>query len=191
MKIDRRQKIFFGLLGLAVAALGIDHVFSGETTAAGSPAAVVPSAKVDQAATNAGSSGAIITPTASGQTATIVGSEITGRLDSWANLHPIQYSELSDAFVPSPIFTVMVKPKQIIAHDDQFEAKFQQKYHVKAIFLDQHGGHVLINDRVLRVGQAIGGMQLTTLDGKTAHFSGQGREVSLTLEAELDIAGSE
>ena len=191
MKINRKQTMGVTLLGIAIACLGVDRIFFGPETAAADSRIPTPlSVNVDTAVTNTSHSGLKAAPIASRSPAGIAGIEISERLNAWAKLHPAQFSDLADAFVPSQRWTAAAQ-SGVASRDNQFDANFQQKYHLKAILLDPRGGRVLINDRVLSVGQMIGGMTLTDLDRKAAHFTGFGRETRLTLEPVVAVAEAE
>lgn len=202
----KSQKVALGLLGLAVVAFVVDRFVIGtdETTAvaaanefvpAGSaaPAAAGRSVAAPQAA--ARSAGVAATPNASSPgTATSQPASLASRLAALDQAMRLSRESVADAFRPSaawvaasqpppppgPAAAPAPTPKPAPPKVDH-GAVFAKRYQLSALMNDGRGGMAIVNGKLYKVGQSVGGFRLIDVGLTEAIFLGKGTEVTLKL----------
>jgi len=178
MKVAKKYIAYMTVLGMAGAAWGIDHAFFSPALAS---AVVVPSPEQPIAVASAAASSIDAAPASPNWLAERLRSAAGGSLNA---------ANLRDAFSPSSRWVAEQRPT-LGQREEQIADNFRHAHRVVAVMTDNKGGRALINDRILRVGQAIDGFQLVILDHRSAYFSGHGVQVTLPVGAGTALADAE
>lgn len=209
----KSQKVALGLLGLAVVAFVVDRFVIGtdETTAvaaanefvpagSASPAAAGPSAAVPHSA--ARPAGVAATPNASPPgTATSQPASLASRLAALDQAMRLSRDSVADAFRPSaawiaasqpppppaPVAAPAPTPKPAPPKVDH-GAVFAKRYQLSALMNDGRGGMAIVNGKLYKVGQSVGGFRLIDVGLTEAIFLGKGTEVTLKLAGQQPLA---
>ncbi len=183
MKIEKKHKIYAGLVGAALVAWGIDAVFFESSPASNSPvaeAAVVATPKSDPAPAGAVSSVAAESREPNS------GQWLGERLSAWSEKNPDAVEKVRDIFsTPAswvPQRAAAPQPAPVKVAED-----FQRDHHLTAVVLGASGGSAVIDGRLLRVGQSVGGCRLKSVSSGCADLLGpDGREFRVLIGPEGD-----
>ncbi len=179
MKLSKKYTAYATILGLAVTAYGIDCAFFGPK-----PAEAVAVAADEPVGVSASDT---VAPAAEPHIAPAPG--VADQLRTLSGNGNIELPKLRNAFSPSSKWIAEKQPEAALPRE-QFAESFRHAHRVVAIMTDKKGARAIVDDRLLRVGQSIDGFQLTSVDHRSACFSGHGVQVILSVGENLIMADS-
>jgi hypothetical protein len=160
MKITNEQKIYVAVLGVAVAALLIDHAYSGPHSASAAPSALSAHTAVQPE------------PMIPVESPSLNEGMIASKLKA---IPPFDLNQICDAFSPSKIWADSVQPQS--ARPDQFETSHK----LSAVLSSHNGGGAIVNGELVRVGETVDGFKLMGVGARSAVFSKGTLRVDLNL----------
>jgi hypothetical protein len=169
MKITRQQKIYGAVLGLALAAWGIDAAASGKDSA------VRPAAPGAGAGGNPAKSPVIAGRTAEGlpsQSVAVFSAKLQTFVDADGNL-----PETRDAFRPSELWI-----SDAGRGKDVTVQAFLQAHQLKTVISSDRIKAVVVDSSLLKLGDEIDGFRLVEISSMSARFSSGGRTVDLQIQ---------
>jgi hypothetical protein len=174
MRMEKKHKIYCGLVGAALAAWVVDATCF-QPGAADVPAAV---AAVAPPAVEAKG---LATPVAQGSdpAGEDTNQWLTARLRAWSARNPDAAEGVRDVF-SAPASWVPQKAQQAVAPpkvDEKVAETFAREHHLTAVVLGASGGSALVDGRLLHVGQVLGGCRLKSVSRGCADWvAPDGRE---------------
>jgi len=175
MRIQKKHKVYAGLVGTALAAWAVDAMFLRPET--GRPSAAA-------AAASPQSAEVIEKPPASGDDATVANQWLADRLAVWSRENPAAQNRTRDVF-GAPLSWA----RQLAAPSTQpvtaSATIFKRDHHIAAVILDPRGGtirsgSIMIDGRLVRVGQSIGGCRLVAVSqGRAAFIAADGERFTM------------
>jgi hypothetical protein len=180
MHIEKKHKIYAGLVGAALLAWGIDATFfesapAGPATAA---ASTTPPTTPE----------AITAATTSGDSTGIDSAKwLSDQLALWSKRNPSALDDVRDVFSastswakPQPQAAVPTKTAEKLAED------FQRQHHLMAVVLSAGAGSALIDGNLLRVGQSVDGCRLISVASGCADLTTpQGQTFRIVIGTDL------
>ncbi len=189
MKLTKEQKIYAGVLGVALAGLTIDRVIlESEHT---SPSQASAQSLTDSAFTGRDAPVPQFTDTK----IQLHQPFISHRLTTVAATKRASLGRTVDMFSPSDVWfakpepeVAPVAPTRIATADPRLKIEaFETQHKLNAVMTKDGAGYALIDNQMLRVGQAIDGFKLVSIDKQSATFEardGMRAELSLNPGAE-------
>jgi hypothetical protein len=174
MRIEKKHKIYAGLIGAALAAWAVDANFLRPQEAGPrSAAAAMPKPQEESAAAPPSSEDRAMTS-----------KWLADRLAVWGRQNPPDTGPQRDIFSAPQSWS-----KQLAAPATQPTSTsamaFQREHHIAAVIVNSRGGSILIDGRLVRVGQSIGGCKLIAVGQKQADFvAPDGQSFRLTVTSE-------
>ena len=160
MTFSRRQKICFGLLGAGLLAFVADRSFGG-------PGDAIALAMDTPAAT-----------VRAGVTAATAATPPLQAMTLSARLRALSADDATaDAFTAP---TVRATTATVLASDET-AAAFKSAHVLKAVLGGGRGGRVLLDDRLVAVGESVGGMELVDVREQQAVFAGPAGRIVLEM----------
>jgi len=184
MKITKSQKIWFSLLGAAVVALGVNELSGTSSTVANTMAEVGP---LIAAAT--GTAEAPASPAAAIKSDKALAAFDGHVASGLRNIKNGAAVSSRDVFAPSPSW-IAVKPPAAVDAPAVRAATFQRAHTLKAILRCGSAGDVMIDSRLISVGQSLDGFTLVSVTASRANFASDGLKVSLPLPG-AELSGGE
>jgi hypothetical protein len=191
----KSQKVSGAVLGLAVIAFAVDRwvISSGEIGAEPVAAADsrTPAPAVVAAAAAPGNA-----PEAKAAAAEFT--SLASRLAAMSEARRLSADSVADAFRPSEVWLTLSAPpappkvehpgpKPAPAKVDH-AAAFVQRHTLTAVMKDRSGGMAIINGKLYKVGQYVGGFKLTRVGLTDASFWGKGTGAKLKLAGQFPTA---
>jgi hypothetical protein len=181
MRIEKKHKIYAGLVGTALAAWAIDAMFLRPVAPAPETAAAaqVPQPSADLAHP----------AIASKSDSTTTDKWLAERLTAWSSHNPPDSNRGRDVFSAPASWG-----KQLAAPSTQptntSAMVFKRDHHITAAMLDPRGGSILIDGRMVRAGQSIGGCRLVSVSqGRADFLASDGEQFSMAVGAETPGRG--
>jgi hypothetical protein len=171
MKLSTNNKIYVGILGLAILALGFDRLFLG------------PEAAVPAHVSAAGSPGTVGTPAAASacpaQESQSSIQTLAKRLETAGQRGGLDPRSMRDAFVPADSWLgrTPVAPQAQAAPTKTFA----QLHELTSVVCAEEGGSAVIDGKVMQVGQELSGYRLTWVRPGVAVFQSARETVELQL----------
>jgi len=179
MKITKSQKIWLSLLGVAVVGLGANELMGTSSTVANTMAEVGPI--IAAATVTADAPASPVVSVKSDKSLAAFDGRVAGGLRSI----PGCAGSSRDVFTPS---TAWIAPKPVAPVDLPAvrATAFQHAHTLKAILCSGSAGNVMIDSRLIAVGQTLDGFKLVSVTASRATFAQGDSKVSLMLpSAEL------
>lgn len=210
----KSQKVALALLGLAVVAFVVDRFVIGtdETTAVAaadefepartaSPGTAGRSVAAPQPAGRSASVVAAENPVASLAAATSQPASLASRLAALDQAMRLSRDSVADAFRPSAAWVAASQPppppdpaaapaptQKPAPPKVDYGAVFAKRHQLTALMNDGRGGMAIVNGRLYKVGQSVGGFRLIDVGLTEAIFLGKGTEVTLKLAGQQPLA---
>ena len=180
MKLTKSQKVYVAVLVTAVVAFLVDRVFLGGD------------GQVEQASAAEGSVVSAESPrrVSAPPEAPDDTPSIAARLADLQQTHAVDPRHMREAFLPSAAWNRQLRPSRpsqnpsapqvpasLSARGDAFVAAYQ----LKSILHLDDGGVALVNEKVVRIGDTLGGFTLIELTEDAAVFESDGHRVRLKL----------
>lgn len=188
----KSQKISAAVLALAVVAFAVDRWVigdAGDPSAAPVPERVVRTPQPVPVATQAAPSQPHTAPATPRPS-------LASRLAAMSESRRVSAEAVADAFRPSDVWVAIVAPPpplpkaeparppaSRVAPKIDRAALFAQRHTLTAVMKDGDGGMAIVNGKLYRVGQYVGGFKLTRVGLSDASFWGKG------VGAKLKLAG--
>lgn len=171
MNLNKKQKIYGGLLILAVGVVFVDRVIIGSDTALPKQASATPT----RPTTHDTSSSPILSASFVPVRDQLIGS----RLAKTAQQHEVTFTNLRDGFAPSASWIGTPSP---VATTATFTAEdFRRKYPLVAVMTMDGKSFAVVGSRRVGVGQTVEGFKLIAVQQRTAVFERNGTRVNMTL----------
>ena len=178
MKLNGRQKLCVGVLGVAAAALVVDRVFLAPDTAGPAPASA---ADRPDAAPAAGQ----VQPLIDDGTAA-PGVSVAQQLQTAWQQCQVDLASLRDAFSPPRQWVAQAAPDRPVEPARIAAERFVKQHRLKSVMAAGRGGSAIVDDKLLAVGQKLDGFTLVTVAAEAVVLEGDGVRVTLRLK---DTAG--
>lgn len=176
MNLNKKQKIYGGLLILAVAAVFVDQVIIGSDV--GTPHRA--SAQPVKPQPSAGGQAAVV-PAGAGSFVPDTEQLITNRLAGVARDQGVDFATLRDGFEPPEAWVGKGGSVQLAAGPEMTAQEFQQRYPLMAVITTGGQSYAVVGDQTLRVGQVLHGFKLVAVKKRKVLFELDGAPVVLTL----------
>jgi hypothetical protein len=184
MRIEKKHKIYAGLVGAALVAWGIDATFFQP------PAANVPAAGAAVAPQGPDVRPALPSAVSSSDSPADEGNKwLATRLRAWSAKNPGAMNDVRDVFsapgswAPQKSIPVTAPPQTA----EKIVEAFRREHHLTAVILDGSGGSALIDGRLLHVGQSVGGCRLRAVSRGCADWvAPDGREFRVLIGPEAE-----
>ena len=175
MKLTKSHKICLAVLGMALVGLAADRLFLSPDKAGPEQAQARPTPS--PAARPAAQ--AFAHPPAA---APAVLTNLARRIEACAGGTCLDPGTVREAFVPAQSWLRTPKVSQSDPVQPTLGQKFLQKHRlVSTILSGTNGGGVVVNDRIIQVGQEIDGFRLVEVTGSSAAFQAGEERVELWL----------
>jgi hypothetical protein len=183
MPIQKKHKIYAALVAAALVAWVIDAMFFGPSESSTPSAA----AAATVARPNAESAPAAVPPSARPEAfQEHVTQWLGAQLRAWSEKNPDAIDQVHDMF-STPASWVSQRPVPTPPAPGKVAEDFQREHHLTAVVLGASGGSAVIDGRLLRVGQTVGGCRLTAVSSGCADLVGpDGREFRVLIGPEND-----
>ena len=177
MPMEKKHKIYAGLVGAALLAWGVDAAFFGPPAAPGAAGGTATAAPVPAPE-------AAVTMPVPPPDVCAKGRDdrwLSGRLRAWAAENPTDPAGVRDVFTPSAAWAEGLRAKPAAAAataaPGAAAAEFSRAHRLTAVVLAADGGgSAVIDGRLLRVGQSVGGCRLVAVRGGSADLIAPGGE---------------
>jgi hypothetical protein len=187
MKLSKSRIASLAALGLAVLALAADRLWIGSGEASPRPAAASAAPAVTALAPSAPTASA---PAAGGVSAATGRASVADRLKTLAAGKSLDPDGVKEAFAPPESWMVQVAapaavPEEASPPSPDPAETFAGQYKLTSVLISGSGGIAMVNGKMLRMGQEIGGYRLVGLAPGSATFkSAGGTEVQLLVVTE-------
>jgi hypothetical protein len=179
MLIEKKHKIYAGLIGAALAAWAVDANFlrpgeAGPQAAAGASAPK----QQDQPALS------LAAPHAP-EDAAVTSKWLADRLTVWGRQNSSDAERQRDVFAAPQSWSRQLTAPVATQPTNTTALSFQRDHHIAAVIVNSKGGSILIDGRLVRVGQSIGGCKLTAVGPGRADFvTPDGQQFRMTVASE-------
>jgi hypothetical protein len=170
MKVTKSQRVYFGLLVVGLAALGVDRFALTPPTALGADDAQ--SLLVKPADASAGVSDATPLPTA----VSIQSNPIADKLKQLNDSIPAPKGEIRDAFTPGAAWTGTVA-----GGVSGSTATFSQTHHLTGVLVCGRSGQAMVDGKDVLVGQTLDGFKLIAVKPGMAVFAAGDLQTTLRI----------
>jgi hypothetical protein len=197
MQLNKQQKIYAAVLGLAVAAFGFDRFVLGPGDDAVEEVAAAPASRRPAPRRTPGrpavardaapapavqASAAAASPAAGGRPGAVspAASTLSARLEAVAAAQKLALNNVGDAFRPSAVW--VGSPKQVAPAGEMVDAATEfQKKKLMAVMKQGAGGIAIIDKIYLSVGQSMDGFRLVAVKDRSAILRRGNQRVELRL----------
>jgi len=184
MEIQKKHKVMFVVLGLAVVVFLADRVMPGGSPAGPEETQAAIGEPGDEIAPE------VFSPADDRETqAAEVRTALARRLDSVARSHRMDPSSVKDAFFPSPEWVgprggkVVVDKESVVDSAEVRAQEFARMHQLKGAIAASDRSIAIINGDCVSIGQKVDGFELKSVTPDTAVFACEGVEVVLKLNA--------
>jgi len=186
MELSKKQKLWLGALGLAIAVFVADRIFPGGTPAG--PDEV-------EATVTSESPEMIQVDEANSQPdeeirAAEVRSVLAKRLDTVARTQRLSTAKVKDAFCPSSSWVGSQRTKTVVDQEPQVKSlearaqEFAEAHQLQAVAVSSGRSLAIIDGRCLQIGQQIDGFALVSITDNAATLSCEGVKVTLKIKTD-------
>ncbi|MBC8372727.1 MAG: hypothetical protein ISS69_03245 [Phycisphaerae bacterium] len=184
MEIQKKHKVMFAVLGLAVAVFLADRVMPGGSPAGPDKAQAAIGEAGDEIAAE------VFSPADDRETQVAeVRTVLAKRLDSLARSRRLEPSAVKDAFLPSPEWVgprggkVVVDEEPVVDSAEVKAQEFARTHQLKGAITASDRSIAIINGDCVSIGQKVDGFELKSVTADTAVLTCEGAEVVLKLNA--------
>ena len=184
MEIQKKHKVMFAVLGLAVVVFLADRVMPGGSPAGPNEAQAAIGEPGDEIAPE------VFSPADDRETqAAEVRTALAKRLDSVARSHRLEPSAVKDAFFPSPEWVGPRGGKVVVDEEPEVDSaevkvqEFARMHQLKGAIVASDRSIAIINGDCVSIGQKVDGFELKSVTANTAVLTCEDAEVVLKLNA--------
>jgi hypothetical protein len=179
-KSSRERNVFIGILGVALMGLGVDRVFLG--SGATGPAAAS-AAAAEAFAADPFSDAIDVQFTEPADEPEPLTSALAGRLEDFAQRGQREVGDLPDVFEPSASWrSTSSSDGDGASRPASASEAFQAAHRLTAVMLSDSNPGAVVDGRFLRIGQALDGFILTSVNERSALFKAEHEQAELALD---------
>ncbi|MDY7106998.1 MAG: hypothetical protein SYC29_00015 [Planctomycetota bacterium] len=177
-KSSRERNVFIGILGLALAALSVDRVFLGS----GATGPAEASAAAEAYAVDASPDAADLEPVEDADEPRPLTSVLADRINTFGRADAQPISELPDVFGTPTSWAGDEASGETGARPTSPAQAFQADHRLTAVMLSQSNPGAVVDGAFLKIGQALDGFALTSVNERSAVFERDGERAELALD---------